>query len=181
SVILEYRSFVNKLVFPLDILPVNLVLAGLVTEAVGLVIFLAGLLAVRHSIPESAIWLPLLLIPQVLLAAGLGWLLSATGVFVRDLGQLIGFLLTLWFFLTPIGYEESKFASLPGPVGTILSMNPILILVRGYRTILLENHAPWMAAHAPAGLLWLWGLSILVAVLGYGWFNRLRKNFADVV
>ncbi len=122
SVILEYRTFVKKVVFPLETLPMNLVLAGLVTEAFGLIIFLCGLWIARGEVPVSVLWLPVLLVPQVLLTAGLSWLLAATGVFVRDLGQAIGFILTLWFFLTPICYEESK--ALPEWISHVLSVNP---------------------------------------------------------
>lgn len=174
SVILEYRTFVKKVVFPLDTLPVNLVLAGLVTEAFALVIFLGGLWAARGSVPASALWLPALIVPQVLLTAGICWALAATGVFVRDLGQAIGFILTLWFFLTPICYEESK--EIPEWIARVLAFNPVYVLVRGYRAILLENHSPWNA-----NLIALWVGSAAVAVLGYTWFHRLRKSFADVI
>ena len=152
----------------------NLVLAGLVTEAFGLIVFLCGLWVARGGVPVSVLWLPVLLIPQVLLTAGLSWLLAATGVFVRDLGQAIGFILTLWFFLTPICYEESK--ELPEWISRALAFNPVLVLVRGYRAILLENHSPWNAS-----LIALWIGSAAVAVLGYAWFHRLRNSFADVI
>lgn len=169
TVILEYRTFVKKLVFPLDTLPMNLVLSGLVTEAFGIAIFVSGLFIVRDGVPGSIIWLPVLLVPQILLTVGISWILAATGVFVRDLGQVIGFLLTLWFFLTPICYEER--ADLP-----LLALNPIFVLVRGYRDVLLNDVSPWNA-----GLAWLWVGSAAVALLGYAWFHRLRKSFADVV
>ena len=52
------------------------------------------------------LWLPALLIPQLLFTAGLSWFLAALGVFVRDLGQIMGFLMTIWFFVTPICYPE---------------------------------------------------------------------------
>ena len=61
----------------------------------------------RHGLPSRVVWLPVLLIPQILFTAGVCWFLAALGVFVRDLGQIIGFLLTLWFFLTPICYPEN--------------------------------------------------------------------------
>ena len=54
------------------------------------------------------LWLPVLLVPQMLFTAGVSWFLAALGVFVRDLGQIIGFLLTIWFFLTPICYPEKS-------------------------------------------------------------------------
>jgi lipopolysaccharide transport system permease protein len=174
SVIVEYRTLVKKVVFPLDTLPMNLTLAGLVTEAIGIVIFIIGLAIARGGVPATVVWLPVLLIPQVLFTVGLSWILAATGVFVRDLGQVIGFLLTLWFFLTPICYEESK--RLPEWVSRILAFNPILVLVRGYRAVLLEGNSPWSM-----GMVVLLFASAAVAILGYGWFHRLRKSFADVI
>src|SRR5258708_3431445 len=105
-VILEHRNFVKKLIFPLATLPVNQVLAGLVTELFAAVVFLVALLLIRGAIPETVLWLPVLLIPQLLFTMGLCWFLAALGVFARDLGQIMGFLLTLWFFVTPICYEE---------------------------------------------------------------------------
>jgi lipopolysaccharide transport system permease protein len=172
-VILEYRSFVKKIVFPLETLPINLVISGAVTEAFGIVIFLAGLFAVRGAIPASVVWLPVLLVPQILFTAGLAWILAATGVYVRDLGQVTGYLLTLWFFLTPICYPES---SLPPEALPLLRFNPLFVLVRAYRAVFLENHAPSMR-----GMIGLWMVGAAVAITGYAWFHRLRKNFADVI
>ncbi|MCU1334794.1 MAG: type transporter, partial [Bryobacterales bacterium] len=172
-VILEYRSFVKKIVFPLETLPVNLVISGAITEAFGLLIFLIGLLAVRGAVPASVIWLPLLFVPQILFTAGMCWILAATGVFVRDLGQIAGYLLTLWFFLTPICYPESQ---LPASAIHVLRFNPLFVLVKAYRAVLLENQAPTLR-----GVVGLWILSVAVAVIGYAWFHRLRKSFADVI
>ncbi len=173
-VVIDHRNFVRKLVFPLETLPVNLVLAGAVTEVFALAIFIAGLVAARGSVPWSVLWLPALIVPQLLLAAGLCWFLSALGVFVRDLGQIIGFLLTLWFFLTPICYPESQ--KIPAAAAHILGYNPILVLVRGYRAIFLEGHAPSMG---PLAALWIG--SGVVALLGHAWFHSLRRSFADVI
>ena len=172
-VILEYRSFVKKIVFPLETLPVNLVISGAVTEAFGLLIFVIGLVAVRGPVPAGVLWLPVLLIPQILFTAGLCWILAAAGVYVRDLGQVTGYLLTLWFFLTPICYPES---SLPAGALPILRFNPLFVLVRAYRAVLLENRAPSMR-----GVIGLWMVGAAAAVMGYAWFHRLRKSFADVI
>ena len=173
-VILEHRNFVKKLVFPLETLPLNLVISGAVTEAFGLVIFVVFLLSARGAIPWAVSWLPALLIPQLLLTAALCWFLAALGVFVRDLGQITGFLLTLWFFLTPICYPES--ASIPPALSRVLEFNPILTLVRGYRAIFLEGHAP-----AARSLAILWVASFALAVCGHAWFHKLRRSFADVI
>ncbi|MSV30721.1 MAG: ABC transporter permease [Bryobacterales bacterium] len=173
TLMLEYRNFVKKLVFPVETLPVNLVAAGLVTQVFAVMLFLAGLLIARGSVPASALWMPVLLVPQILLTLGLCWFLAALGVFVRDLGQLIGFLLTLWFFLTPICYEETK---LPAMALPLLGKNPIFVLVRAYRLILLDGRPPEWAA------MWkLWVASAAVFVAGHAWFYKLRKSFADII
>jgi lipopolysaccharide transport system permease protein len=172
-VILEHRLFVKKLVFPIEMLPANLVISGAVTETFALLIFVFGLIGVRHAVPASVIWLPALLVPQLLLTVGLCWFLAAVGVFARDLTQIIGFVLTLWFFLTPICYPE---ASLPAGAAKYLGLNPIYILVRGYRTIFLESRAPESGSLAA-----LWVVSAAIAVFGYAWFHRLRRSFADVI
>ena len=173
GVILEHRNFVKKLVFPLETLPVNQAAAGLVTELFALIVFLFLLLFLRHSVPLTVLWLPILLVPQLLFTLGLCWFLSALGVFVRDLAQLMGFLLTLWFFITPICYPES---SLPPSSIAILSANPLFILVRGYRAIFLEGAPP---AAAPLAALWV--ASLLAFLAGHAWFHKLRKTFPDAL
>lgn len=175
SVMLEHRNFVKKLVFAVETLPLNLVVSGLVSETFAVLLFMVGLFVAHGSLPASVVWLPALIVPQVLFTAGVCWFLAALGVFVRDLGQVIGFLLTLWFFLTPICYPE---ASLPAAALPLLSKNPMFVLVRGYRAILLDH-----GGHAPAfGPLWkLWIVSAAVFILGHAWFYKLRRSFADII
>jgi lipopolysaccharide transport system permease protein len=127
----------------------------------------------RGQVHSSFVWLPVLVIPQILLTAGISWFLAALGVFVRDLAQINGFLLTLWFFLTPICYPET---SLPGPALRILAKNPMFVLVRGYRDALIEGRAPAFRS------LWkLWVVSGVIFILGHAWFYKLRKSFADLI
>jgi lipopolysaccharide transport system permease protein len=173
SVMLEHRSFVKKLVFAVETLPVNLVASGLVSGLFAALLFCIVLLVVRHSIPLSVLWLPVLLVPQILFTAGLSWFLAALGVFVRDLGQIIGFVLTIWFFATPICYPEE---AIPGALAALFSKNPVYVLVRGYRAIFLHHQPP------PFGPLWkFWLLAAVVFVLGHAWFYKLRKSFADLL
>lgn len=174
NVILEYRNFVKKLVFPLDTLPVNQVVSGLVTEFFGAGVFVCGLLIIRHAVPTSVLWLPVLLVPQMLFTLGVCWFLAALGVYMRDLGQIMGLVLTLWFFITPICYPESN--TLAPVVVATMRQNPLYILVRGYRDIFLEGHAPEVFP-----LVKLWVIALALFFLGHVWFYRLRKNFADVI
>jgi lipopolysaccharide transport system permease protein len=144
-----------------------------VTEFFGTLLFVLALLILRGHIPLTVLYLPALLIPQVLFTAGLCWFLAALGVFVRDLAQINGFLMTVWFFITPICYEETK---LPGQAAALLKLNPLFVLVRGYRAILLESRAPDFGA-----LAILSGVSVLVFLAGHAWFYKLRKSFADLI
>ena len=172
-VVLEHRNFVKKLVFPLDTLCVTQVVSGFVTELFALAVFLVFVFVVRGGIAGSALWLPALIIPQLLFTVGVCWFLAGLGAYARDLGQIMGFLLTLWFFLTPICYPE---AGLPAAALPILRKNPLFVLVRGYRDVLLEGRAPQFEP------LWkLWAVAVLAYVLGYAWFHKLRKSFADVI
>lgn len=173
GVLVEHATFIKKLVFPVETLPVNLVVSGLVTQVFAILLFLAGLLLFRGEIPAAALWLPLLLVPQVLLTMGLCWLLSALGLLFRDLGQLMGFLLTVWFFLTPICYPEE---AVPLAARPVLALNPFLHLVRAFRGTLLEGRAPdW--PHFAA----LCATAALAFLAGYTVFHKLRKSFPDLL
>jgi lipopolysaccharide transport system permease protein len=143
-----------------------------VSEIFGVALFAVASYFARGYVPASIVWLPVLLVPQILLTAGICWFLAALGIFIRDLAQINGFLLTLWFFLTPICYPES---SLPAPALRVLSKNPMFVLVREYRAM-LEGHAPALAPY--------WKLCVVAAVVfitGHAWFYKLRKSFADVI
>ena len=170
SIVIEHASFVKRLIFPVEILPVNLVFAGLFTEAFGLGIFLVGMALFGWPIPATAALLPLLLIPQTLFTLGISWFLAALAVFVRDLGQIIGFALTVWFFITPICYPE------PEHLPWLFEANPLYILVEGYRAVFLEARPPdWR----PLAALTVASLAIFAG--GYAWFHRLKKSFADLL
>jgi lipopolysaccharide transport system permease protein len=173
AIVYEHRNFVKKLLFPVEILPVSPTLAALLSEAIALILFLVLLFAARGYVPVTALALPILLIPQLMLTLGVCWLLAAVGVFLRDLGQMIGFLLTLVFFLTPICYPGTQ---LPEAAVGILSKSPIYVLVQGYRHILLGSQAPGLAS-----LAGLWVGSALVCLLGHMVFTRLRRTFPDVI
>jgi lipopolysaccharide transport system permease protein len=113
------------------------------------------------------------LVPQLLLTAGLCWFLAALGVFIRDTGQFMGFLLTVWFFATPIVYPAS---SLPQDWVWLFEKNPMYTIVGAYRAIFLEHTPP-----ATVPLLGVWALSLAVFWFGYSWFYKVKKSFADLI
>jgi lipopolysaccharide transport system permease protein len=151
---------------------VNVVLAGLFSQFFGVLVFFGALLLFGRDIYWTVLYLPLLIVPQLLFTLGVCWLLAALGVLFRDLGQLMGFLITVWFFLTPICYDEARLEQ----QHWLFQLNPFYILVRAYRAVLLEHSAPqWQP------LLLLTAASALIFLFGYGCFHRTRRQFADLV
>lgn len=169
----ESRNLIKKLVFPVEILPANVTLAGLVTGLFAFLVFFVVLLFTRGAIPLSALWFPVVLTVQWLLTVGIAWTLASLGAYFRDLGHIIGYLLTLWFFLTPICYPES---SLPEAALPILGKNPLWTLVRTYRLIFLEGRAPEWIPFAKLALL-----AVATFFTGHAIFYRLRRKFADII
>jgi len=162
--------------FPSKPCPSTWSYSGLVGEALTLILFTAGLWIIRGHIPATVLYLPLLLIPQILFSMGVTWLVAVVGAYFRDLIQVSGYLLTVWFFTTPICYPEKQFDQLPKPMRSFLIHNPIYILVQGYRAIFLQSRAPdWRA------LAWLTAFSLALFLFGHATFYKLRKSFADIL
>ena len=173
NIVVDNSNFVKRVIFPLEILPVNLTLMGLLTEGFALLIFLGALVAFGPGLSWTAVYLPLVLIPQVLFTAGVCWFLAALGVFLRDTGQIMSFVLTIWFFATPIVYYVT---ALPPQWLWLFQLNPMYTVVYSYRAIFLDHAAP------PAyPLAVLWGLALAVFWFGYGWFHKAKKSFADLI
>lgn len=169
----ENRHLVKKTVFPLEIISVEHVLAALVTQTIGTGLFLLAYVAFLGAPSATLAWLPVLLIPQVALTLGICWVLASLGPFVRDLTQIIGPVLMLIFFTTPICYAEN---SLPEALAPWMRWNPIAVIVRQWRRALLDGAGPewgpWMAVTA---------FGVLLLIFGSKLFQRVRGAFADVL
>jgi len=113
-----------------------------------------------------------IVIPQVLFTAGVSWFLAALGVFVRDLGQVMGFVLTIWFFVTPICYPETSCRRLAG----LLSKNPIYVTGAA-----LSRDSSGEPRAGVGRALELWAGGGGGVRLGHAWFYKLRKSFADMI
>jgi lipopolysaccharide transport system permease protein len=137
------------------------------------VALLLAILIIRQEIPLTALWLPVLIIPQLLFVLGAAWLIASFGVFLRDIAQGISLFMMAWMFLTPIIYPESI---VPARYRLFINLNPLTPLIRNFRRVLIEGLAPdW------AGLAYFSAFAIVSFFFGYWWFARTRKNFADVI
>jgi lipopolysaccharide transport system permease protein len=173
TTIVTHTNLVKRVVFPLETLPVVQALAALTNQLIGTTVLLIAAVVLGHRLSLTALLLPLLLIPQLMLTLGAAWWLSSLGVFVRDITQGIGLVLMAWMYLTPIIYPESL---VPERFRPFINLNPMTALVRNYRRILLDGVGPdW------SGLAYFSLLALVVFLIGYWWFARTRKNFADVI
>ncbi|MGH9942987.1 MAG: ABC transporter permease, partial [Pyrinomonadaceae bacterium] len=139
GVIVAQSNLVKRVVFPLEALPAAQALAALATQLFGTVVLLAATFIIQRELHPTLLWLPVLLVPQLLAMLGAAWLVASLGVFLRDTGQAVGLLLMAWMFLTPIIYPEQ---AVPERYRALISANPFTPLVRGYRRILLEGAPP---------------------------------------
>lgn len=173
TTIVSHANLVKRVVFPLETLPVAQAFSALGNQLFATIALLLGIIVIQHQLPLTIVWLPVVLLPQLLLTIGAAWLLASLGVFLRDIVQGVSLVLMAWMYLTPIIYPE---AIVPERFRWLIAVNPFTPLVRSYRRIFLENQAPdWR------GLGYFTLIAIVVFVFGYWWFARTRKNFADVI
>ncbi len=173
STIVSHANLVKRVVFPLETLPVAQAFSSLGNQLFATIALLIATVVIQQQLHLTAAWFPLLLIPQLLFTLGAAWLIASLGVFLRDISQGITLLLMAWMYLTPIIYPESI---VPERFRLFINLNPFTPLVRSYRRIFLEGVPPdWL------GLAYFSGFAIVSFLVGYWWFARTRKNFADVI
>lgn len=172
TVIIDNANLITKTIFPTEILPLTTLLAGLVNHLIGFAILLTLFLFV-HKISILILLVPVYLILLMLFTLGLAWFISSLNVFVRDVSQVLGVILTFWFWFTPIFYMGSR---IPERFSFIVKLNPMAHFVTGYRDCLLRMKMPDMHA-----LVWLAVGSVLVFVAGGLFFRHLKREFVDVL
>lgn len=171
--VIDNPNLVKKVIFPLEILPIAQMLAAAIIGQLWFALTLAGSIAIG-LIPGIFLFLfPLVLVPLLLLSLGCAFFVAATTVYLRDIPHLTGMILQILFFMTPIFYPESM---VPKNLKFILDYNPLTLLVRQGREILLFNHLPPWPEMAK-----LWIFAIIVCQLGFVWFMKVKKGFADVI
>jgi ABC-type polysaccharide/polyol phosphate export permease len=175
SALINNGNLIKKVLFPAEILPIVTVLANMVHFFLGLPILGAFLVYYWRPLTlGDAAWLPLVIGVQLLLTTGLALVLSALTVHFRDIKDILGNLLTFWFFATPIIYPMTQ---APGFARQFLNLNPFTHLAISYQEILFYpgpfRHWKWLLVigFAAAGLF----------LIGYFLFDRLRDSFAEEV
>ena len=175
GVIIQNSHLVKKVVFPLSILPVVKLVASFVTHAIFLALLLG--MIVLYGMPFSPYWLQFLYYfgSMSVLALGVSWITSSVNIFARDTGQIVGVLLQIGFWATPIFWDP---AIMPPKVQFLLKLNPMFYIVQGYRDSFIYFVPFWQHWEMT---LYFWGVTGFVFILGATVFLRLRPHFADVL
>jgi lipopolysaccharide transport system permease protein len=172
SVLISGGNLIKKVLFPAEVLPVVTVVSNLVHFLLGLPILLAFLLA-WGKLKPSALFLPVPLAVQFVLTLGLCLFLSALTVHFRDLMNILGHVLHLWFFATPVLYALSE---VPPRLQVVLRLNPMAYVLTAYQQILFTG-----TFRPGRGLLVAALLAVLAFALGAFVFERLRDTLAEEV
>lgn len=173
TLVITSPNYVKKVIFPLEVLPVVSLLVALINSLISLIMIIVANLVIMHTISSTLFLVPLAYLPLTFLSLMAGWLLSSLGVYIRDIGQGIGVVVQVLYFVSPVFYSIE---SVPARLQPILALNPLSTIIQGFRQVLLWGQPlPWSS--------WaLWTVITLIgAFLAYVWFVKTKKGFADVL
>jgi lipopolysaccharide transport system permease protein len=173
SLILANVNYVKKVVFPLEILPWVALGSAMFHAVISLGVWLTAY-ALFFGLPHvTALLLPLVFLPLALLIMGLSWILVSLGVYLRDVSQIVAILTTVLMFLSPIFYPIT---ALPEAFRSFLLLNPLTPAIEQTRNVLFWGKIPGVT------MLGVYFLSTAcIAFIGFAWFQKTRKGFADVL
>jgi lipopolysaccharide transport system permease protein len=173
GLVLSNVTYVKRVVFPLEVLPWVTMGSALFHTAISLFVLLIAQLVLTQQFHLTSFLFPILALPLFLATMGLAWFLAATGVYLRDIGHVVGIVTTVMLFLAPVFYPIS---ALPEPYRPILYLNPLTFVIEEGRRVLLSGDLPdW------GGWAVYLGISVFLAWAGFSWFQKARKGFADVL
>jgi lipopolysaccharide transport system permease protein len=166
-------SYVKRVVFPLEIMPVVGISASLFHCLISLLVWLIAYIALVGVPHLTSLLLPLVILPFALGILGVSWFLASLGVFMRDVAQTTGIITTALMFLAPVFYSADN---LPPNFKSIILANPATFIIEQSRAVLVWGNLPdWQ------GLGIYTVASVIIAWLGFWWFQKTRKGFADVL
>ncbi|BBE76749.1 transport permease protein [Phytobacter sp. MRY16-398] len=173
NLILQHANYVKKVVFPLEILPVVTVLSSVFQSIISCAVLIMAFFIFNGYINWTIIFAPLVFLPLVILSLGLSWLISSLGVYIRDIGQSIGVIVTILIFLSPVFYPLS---ALPGWMQHIVLLNPLTYIIEQSRVVIVWGQLPDFFGLAIYSVNSIW-----ITYVCYIWFQKTRGGFADVI
>ncbi len=173
SLVLDNVNYVKKVIFPLEILPAVVLGSALFHMGISVLVWFVFHLFLFGLPPVTILLLPFVLLPLVLFSLGCSWFLTSIGVYIRDVGHVIGILTTALLFLSAIFYPIE---ALPEGYRSLLLLNPLVSVIHEVREVMMFGGYP----HPLTWLVMIFGGAV-TAWLGFAWFQKTRKGFADVL
>lgn len=173
SSVLSNSSLITKVSLPREILPITAITARVLDLILASLILLLFLVIYGIDFKLTFLYIPLIFLVQLILMIGVSFFLSATNVFFRDIENVIGLLLMMWMYLTPIIYSPEL---IPNHLQLLFYANPMTAIINAYREVILFGTAPSWNVFAYSVLL-----SCLIFISGYFYFKQKSKYFADVI
>lgn len=164
-------GIIKKVYFPREVLPISIVTSGLINFLISCIIIAIFLICSGIGFSFYILLLPLIVLIQYILMLGLIFITSAIDVYVRDAEYIIAFLVSMLFYATPILYSSDLF---PAKFSWILNLNPLTTIINSYRDIFYYQTMPNLKA---LGIVFL--VSVLILIMGYKIFGKLKKGFAE--
>jgi ABC-type polysaccharide/polyol phosphate export permease len=171
--LLENANLITKTVFPSEVVPLSIFLSSLLHHLIGLALVIAAVAVWLNHVSITLLFLPFYMFFVGLLAVGIGWIVAALQVYLRDTAQVLTVVLTLWFWVTPIFITESQY---PPWAHFLIQANPMAYVVRAYRERLLSYSLPDVREIAFLG-----AYSAAAFLLGGLFFRQVKRGFADVL
>ncbi|MBI5971171.1 MAG: ABC transporter permease [Deltaproteobacteria bacterium] len=174
GVLLSNRNLIKKSPgFPSEILPVTTVISNVISHLIALCLLIAAVVFLTGALSPMLAVIFIYMFLTAIFALGLGWILSSLNVFIRDVGQVLGLVMMVWMFFTPLFYPPSIF---PAKYLFIFKLNPAYHFVEGYRLALLAGR------FEPAGdFIYFAVVSFITFGVGGVFFRRLKPGFAEAI
>lgn len=164
-------SLVTKVYFPREVLPTAAMLTKLVDLGFGLLILIGLMVYFGHPPEWTALWLPVLFSIHILFTLGLAFPLAALNIFFHDVRFLVGVVLLMWFYMTPVIYPVEL---VPDRYQILFDLNPNSLFINAYRRVLLQGIDPGLD-RVFLGLV----IAVFTFLVGYYLFKKMEPGFAD--
>lgn len=172
-VFIQNVNFVKKVVYPLEVLPLIVVLSSFLNMCVSLLIWGIALFIFKGEVMWTTLIFPLVILPLVIGSLGVAYLISSLGTYIRDISHVTGVLSTMLMFLSPVFFSIE---TIPENFRTLLLINPLTFFIEESRKVLFFGVQPNYF-----GVLISLIISLLVLKLGFYWFQKTRGGFSDVL
>ena len=164
-------SLISKIYFPRTILVIATVLAKIVDFLFALIVLVIYMIFYHIPININILWIfPIFFIQQIF-TLGLSFFFAAANLLYRDIQYLLGLILTLWIYLTPVIYPVDI---VPEKFKFLFQLNPMSVIINAYRQVVLGGGVPKYSSLIIAIIV-----SFIVLLLGLSYFKRKEKIFAD--